>query len=150
MNACRSVCGPTRFTIPARRATPALAFDGTNVLAVWIDYRDSIGKVFGARWNPSSGVLAPGAFAISPGPFNASEPALAFNKSYLVAWKDGENDILGARVETDGTVTDPNSFTVVAGDKVERAPAVVKARKDGWITAWDRNSHARYRFVSPK
>jgi hypothetical protein len=135
---------------PQAQESPALAFDGTNVLAVWIDFRDSIGKVFGARWNPSSGVLAPGAFAISPAPFNASTPALAFNKSYLVVWKDSEDDISGARVETDGTVTDPNGFTVVATDKIERDPAVVQARKGQWITTWDRNSRAHYRFVSPK
>ena len=52
---------------------------------------------------------------ISSAPDNQSIPDVAFNGSYLVAWKDNRNfwnEIWAARVATDGTVGDPSGFRI--------------------------------------
>jgi len=57
---------------------------------------------------------------------------------YLVAWTDsrqGTDDLLAARVLRDGTVLDPNGFTVSGGPGNQRYPAVTDTR-DGFFVAW--------------
>lgn len=57
---------------------------------------------------------------------------------YLVAWTDsrqGTDDVLAARVLRDGTVLDPNGFTVSGGPGNQRYPDVTDTR-DGFFVAW--------------
>jgi hypothetical protein len=91
---------------------PAVAFDGTNYLVVWDDYRSatSIG-VFGARVSRTGVLLDPTGIAIATGPGDHAGPAVAFDgTNFLVAWttyltpSQPETDIYSAQVDPAGTV----------------------------------------------
>jgi hypothetical protein len=96
---------------------PAVAFDGTNYLVVWADYRSSDSwDIYGARVTMGGVVLDPEGIAISTVSGNSQDtPAVAFDgTNYFVVWQDsrsGDYDIYGARVSKSGTVLDPDGFT---------------------------------------
>jgi hypothetical protein len=93
----------------------SIAYDGTNFLVAWRTMGDVIR---GARINSTGGSLvnlgAADGFRISSG--GGFYPAVAYGLgTYLVTWHAwGTNglDILGARVDPDGTVTDPGNFVI--------------------------------------
>lgn len=103
---------------------PAVAFDGTNYMVVWEDYRDGAPpEAYGARVTPSGTVLDPSGFLISTNPgLRGGGPKIAFDgTNYLVAWTDatawgsGGIDVFCARVTTSGTVLDPSGMMVAGG-----------------------------------
>jgi PASTA domain len=98
---------------------PAIAFDGTNYLLAWGDFRSRCCDVYGARVSPGGSVLDSGGIPISTGAnLENTIPALAFDgTNYLVAWNDNRSnpiggDIYGARVSTAGTVLDPSGIPI--------------------------------------
>ncbi|MGD9140634.1 MAG: T9SS type A sorting domain-containing protein [bacterium] len=98
----------------------SVAFDGTNYLVVWADYRSrSSYDVFGARVALDGTVLDPGGFIISAAEDYQDSPAVAFDgTNYLVVWTDrrsGSSDIYGSRVSPGGTVLDPDGIPVCTG-----------------------------------
>lgn len=72
------------------RAYPAVAFDGTNFLVAWQDYRN--GKdwdVYAARVTPEGKVLDAEGFAVAAGEGNQIYPSVAADgKRSLVVWSD--------------------------------------------------------------
>ncbi len=95
----------------------AVAFDGTNFLVVWGDYRSKTSNdIFGARVAPDGTVLDEGGFIISDAPGQQATPAVAFDgDGYLVVWADrrsGTDDIYGARVTPGGAVLDPDGLPI--------------------------------------
>ncbi len=107
---------------------PAIAFDGTNYLVVWTDYRDGLGDVYAARVSPSGTVLDPAGLLISDAPGTQREPAIAFSgEGYLRAWEDSRNvswDVYGARVDTSGAVRDTAiAVSLEPGDQSSPAAA---------------------------
>jgi len=109
---------------------PALAFDGTNHLVVWEDYRHSSvwPDVFGARVTTAGTVLDTAGIAISTASKDQFAPAVAFNgTTYLVVYEDyrGSNnpDIYGAWVAPDGTVSDEGGVLRIGGDQSNLALA---------------------------
>ena len=89
---------------------PGVAFDGTNYLVVWTDYREGGPKVYGARVSPGGTVLDQDGFAISAD--EGSEPTVAFDgTNYLVVWSN-QASIVGARVDPAGEVLDPGGMTI--------------------------------------
>ncbi|HTW92002.1 MAG TPA: hypothetical protein VMH22_09870 [bacterium] len=130
----RTVLDPSGFVISQainRQRSPALAFDGSNYLAVWQDDRDTgtLFDIFGARVSPGGTVLDPSGIAITQAPGNQASPHLAYSGSnYLVAWEDYRRsiytDIFGARVSTGGAVLDPAGIAISTSEFNQLDPAL--------------------------
>jgi hypothetical protein len=117
-------------TAASYQLSPALAFDGTNYLVAWQDFRSGSYDIYGARVSPGGGVLDGSGLAISTAARDQQLPALAFDgANYLVAWEDNRSgtssDIYGARVSPAGTVFEPFALATAGTD--ERSPAVARA-----------------------
>ena len=107
---------------------PGVAFDGTNYLVVWTDYREGGPKVYGARVSPGGTVLDQDGFAISAA--GGSEPAVAFDgTNYLVVWSN-QDSIIGARVDPGGTVLDPGGITISTRPNHLQYRADARIRRD--------------------
>ena len=109
---------------PASEVSPAVAFDGTNFLAVWAagssnpfsGMLGTPGPVRGARITPGAAVLDPSGFDISTDLTTADPPTVTFDgTNHLVAWAhtpgpgtDSDDDpLVGRRVSPDGAIVDP-------------------------------------------
>ncbi len=99
---------------------PALAFDGTNYLVVWVDVRDGRDwDIFGARVTQQGQVLDPEGIDISRNGSGQNHPAVAFDGTgFLVVWYDWRDEgtwaphIYGARVASSGVVLDTAGIRV--------------------------------------
>ena len=114
---------------------PNLAFDGTNYLVAWQDYRNATTKanysdIYGARVATSGKVLDAKGFAISTAAYNQNSPSLAYGGgTYFVAWDDYrdnglEADIYGARVTTSGALTDKKGIIISEAKEDQDTTAV--------------------------
>jgi hypothetical protein len=117
-------------TAANRQASPSVAYNGTNFLVVWEDYRAGSGSdIYGARVNASGGVLDTSGIAISDEPGNQLSPVVSNNgTSFLVAWQDFRgglfSDIYGARVSSTGGVLDTSGFAISNAANHQAAPAL--------------------------
>lgn len=97
---------------------PKVAFDGTNYLVVWEDYRNYFKfDIYGTRVSPAGAVLDPSGIAISTAGYSEYVPCLTFGgNNYLVSWtarKTSSNtDIVGTRINISGVVLDPTPITI--------------------------------------
>ncbi len=120
----------------------AVAFDGTNFLAVWSDYY--LREIYGARVSSAGAVLDTLGFAVSHGYDNSDlYPAIGFDGAdYFVAWQYKYNthyDIHAARVTPGTTVLDPTGIVITRGAPVayyEFNPAVASNGTD-YLVVWD-------------
>jgi hypothetical protein len=112
---------------------PAIAFDGTNYLVVWADWRSSYAgypDIYGARVSKSGVVLDPSGRAISTAEDDQRQPALAFDgTNYLAVWYDwrgfsGYPEIYGARINKSGSVLDPSGIEICSAWNRQYFPAV--------------------------
>jgi len=108
----------------------AVAFDGTNYLVVWSDYRGDNLDIYGARVTVGGSVLDPSGILISGADMNQRSPAVAFDgTTYLVAWQDTRSgydyyDIYGARLYPNGLVIDTDGFVISAANNLQEYPAL--------------------------
>jgi hypothetical protein len=99
---------------------PAIAFDGTNFLVVWVDLHSaSWADISGARVNGDGIVLDTSGFAVCTADYDQWYPRMTFDgANFIVTWTDGRagsaTDIYGARVTPGGAVID--SFPIVTGE----------------------------------
>jgi hypothetical protein len=131
------------ITITANeQAHPAVAFDGANYLVVWQDYRHGSAGIYGTRVTAGGFLLDPEGIAISTVPNDQSYPAVAFGGSdYLVVWQDyrnGQCDIYGARVATDGVVRDPDGIAISVAPNYQGNPAVAFCGTN-YLVVWEDN-----------
>jgi hypothetical protein len=132
------------------RQYPAVAFDGTNYLVVWEDFRDYVHyDIYGARVTQAGTVLdTAGGIAISTAIYDQRAPALAFDgTNYLVVWEDSRShfsyDLYGARVTRAGAVLDGGptvgiAISTAASDQTNPAVAFDGAN---YLVVWqDRRS----------
>ncbi|MGB9720105.1 MAG: FlgD immunoglobulin-like domain containing protein [bacterium] len=117
-------------TAANNQKSPAIAFDGTNYLVVWEDYRNSptIPDIYCTRVDQSGTVLNPSEIAISTSANHQITPKVAFGgTNYLVVWADNRNgnwDIYGARITTAGTVLDPNGIPICTNNSTQLYPSI--------------------------
>jgi hypothetical protein len=118
---------------PDAQSDPAVAFDGTNYLVVWEDYRGgNWGYIYGARVSVAGIVLDTPGIAISistADPEGDADPAIAFDgTNYLVVWNNclGGNwgHIYGARVSVGGGVLDPGGIVISPAKDYGEEPAI--------------------------
>lgn len=118
---------------PNGSSSPAVAFDGTNYLVVWLDLRNQTlttpaQQVYGARVTTGGALLdgpaASGGFSIGGGTnVSLSAPSVVFNGTeYLVTWNvlgyanSGAPGVQAARVSASGTLpSGPNTAIMVSG-----------------------------------
>ncbi|MCK4941772.1 hypothetical protein KAS45_06720, partial [candidate division WOR-3 bacterium] len=109
---------------------PDIAFDGTNYLVVWSDYRNGVDyDIYGARVTQAGTVVDPGGFTISTSSSDQHSPEIAFDgTSYLVVWEDYRNgvdcDIYGARVTQSGNVLDTSGIAISTVATDQEVPSV--------------------------
>lgn len=123
---------------------PALAFDGTRVLAVFKRATNvgAAGSIQGQFITPATGLADGGEFAVSAAGVMATSPALAFGAGrYLAAWSQvpgtQPGGVSASRIGTDGSVVDANGIAVrtSADCCVDQLPGV---QHDGtqFLVAW--------------
>ncbi len=138
-----TVCIP----ISLEGESPAVAFDGTNYLVAW---QASVGgsyNIYGDRVAQDGAVLDTLGITISAGVADEVYPSVASDGDcYLVVWQDernGDPDIYGAPVSTDGTVLDPAGIPIRIAVANQEDPCVCY---DGtnylvvWSNYWDNNT----------
>jgi hypothetical protein len=124
------------------QSAPALAFDGTNYLAVWQDDRTSgQNDIYAARVSPAGNVLDVSGIAVGSTPESQLNPTVAFNGlSYLVVWEDYRNlatsaDLYGARLTPAGTVQDPSGLPIVRTAANQSQPSLARVGSQ-YLLAW--------------
>ncbi|MCY7418581.1 MAG: hypothetical protein LH650_08820, partial [Chloroflexi bacterium] len=123
----------------AAQSQPAIAFDGTNHLVVWSDYRAGNLDIYGTRVAPSGRVIDPVGFVIANATNDQLDPAVTFGGGqYLVTWTDkrsGSPDIYMTAVSTAGVVATPAGTPVspAAADGTDSALAWNGSR---YLVAW--------------
>jgi hypothetical protein len=114
----------------AEQVYPTVAFDGTNALAVWQDYRTGAADIYGARVTPSGTVLDSAGFLISGAGERQEFAEMAFDgTNYILVWEDYRNntwvgDIYAARVTPEAQVLDPAGIPVQVDTFYEQTPAL--------------------------
>jgi phosphoribosylformylglycinamidine (FGAM) synthase PurS component len=138
------VLDPDGFVIsqPNGQWSPALAFDGTNFLVAWDDWRNGSDiDIYGARVTPAGLVLDPDGIAITQASHDQQYPALASDgTNFLVAWEDyrssGVSDIYGARVTPAGLVLDSNGIAISQASSYQEYAALAFNGTD-FLVVWD-------------
>jgi hypothetical protein len=111
-------------------APPALAFDGSRYLLVYLQGSNGLFQIEGVFISPADGQASGTAFAVSPAPGYPAQFALAFGGGvYLLAWDQGawtgqSSGLYAARVQTDGTVLDPAGIPIAASSSCCGNPAL--------------------------
>jgi hypothetical protein len=150
-------------TAAGQQARPALAFDGTNHMVVWEDYRAGLfqacpdddqwcqdhpqpaADIYAARVSPAGAVLDPEGLPIATAPHNEGAPAIAASDSgLLVVWLDGDVyvdvGIRGTRVGPGGMLLDPSGLPIwgsgVQGMFLTPPPVAVASNGTDYLVVW--------------
>ncbi len=125
------------------QSSSAVAFDGTNYLAVWADERNGDQDIYGARVNQAGLILDPASIAISTDTNNQHSPSVAFDgNNYFVVWADERNfpavytDIYGARISQSGVVLDSAGIAISNAFYDQESPAVA-FNNSNYLVAWE-------------
>ena len=136
-------------TATGGQESPALAFDGENLVVGWTDGRNgSNADIYGARVTPAGVVLDPVGIAISTVVGSQESPALAFDgENYLVVWQDdrsGSSDVYGARVTPAGVVLDPVGIAISTAAGNQGSPALAFDEVNFLVVWQDESSDSGY------
>ncbi|MDY7229175.1 Ig-like domain-containing protein [Hyalangium rubrum] len=139
--------GITLGTSPQSRYDPKLAFDGTNYLVVWSDYRDApYFDIYGTRVSPAGAVLDPTGILFAGGTDSQRNPALAFDGThYLVVWGDHRGwNLFAQRFTPAGTSPDAAPIPLSQAAQTQYYPSVTYDGTE-FVIAWqDNRSDAGY------
>jgi hypothetical protein len=116
---------------------PAVAFAENVVLVAW----DQAEGLYAQRVAKSRALLGAN-FAVSTGAGDQSDPAIAYDGMYfVVAWVseiDGRGDLYAARVDSDGTVMEPDGLAITAETTDVLAPAVASGGGGAMLAVYSR------------
>ncbi len=110
--------------------SPDVAFDGTNYLVVWQDWRNGYDyDIYGCRLDHSGVILDSSAIAISIVANSQARPSVAFDgTNYFAVWEDYRNnfnyDIYGTRITQLGVVIDTNGIPISAAEDQQYHPSI--------------------------
>jgi len=134
------------FLISGARNTqtiPAVAFNGTNYLVVWSDYRGGSWATYGARVTPACQVLDTAGMLLS-GTGCLYPDVVAGDSDWLVAWHDEPAAlILAGRVGADGTVRDPGGLVIGEGANDRFFPDAAFDGENYYVVWQDRRQGTR-------
>jgi hypothetical protein len=139
-----SVLDPSGFVVSDGGGDgPSVAWNGQRYLAVWSrDDGDRRHSVLGARITTAGAVQDPAAISIAEGDGSHTEPVVARNGPFLVAWREersGRADgIYAARVDDTGAVLDPTSLVVAAGADGGKEPEITRGPGARWSISYTR------------
>jgi hypothetical protein len=118
-------------------ANPAIVFNGTDFLVVWLDAP----SVYGCRITSAGQVRDPNRILISQHACYGTAPSVATDgRNCLAVWTDDRTgtqpDIYGARVDTSGRVLDSQGIPIFTAPEIQSNPAVAF---DGarFLVAWE-------------
>lgn len=135
-------------TGPGRRFRPQVIWDGQQYFAVWIDWRDGMADVFGARISRSGVVLDPGGIRIASSAQVKDRASVAFDGTrYLVVWSEGDtvttDNVLGRFVDRGGTVQGAAPLTISSAQGRQFWPAVAFNRQQ-YLVVWHDHRNASH------
>jgi MYXO-CTERM domain-containing protein len=128
-------------TDPNDQASPAIAYDGTNYLVAWADWRNnSTADIYGSRVSRTGSVMDPAGSQLAGGAEAQMDPALAFDgTNYLLVWSDYQTfpftNLIARRVRTSGTPLDNSPIAVSAADGHQQQASVVYTGTE-FLVAW--------------
>ena len=135
---------------PNNEENSAVASNGTNYLVVWADSRNgaTTGQdVYGARVTSAGAVSDPNGIAIcTAGDYQGSPKVASSGGGYLVVWDDyrnGSDDIYGARVTSAGKVSDPAGIAICAEANDQYSPAIAGS-SGGYLVVWEDYRNGSY------
>jgi Secretion system C-terminal sorting domain len=142
-----TILDPTGFVISTGEKDqfrPAIAFDGTNYLVVWMEgSRDTSYRwdLCATRVNQSGVVIDTTRIIISNTLYDQGYPKIAFDgTNYLVVWTDNSRrDIYGARINQDGVVLDPDGFIISAEPSTFQTYPSVAFDGSNYFVVWSDN-----------
>jgi len=120
-----------------RQQAPAVAFDGTNYLVVWQDYRNSVyyPGVYATRVSPQGRILDLAGIPIRTSGLSNPDPHVAYDgRDFLVAWVQRDS-IRAARITPAGQILDPSGFVVSSAGESLATPAVA-SDDSGSVVVW--------------
>ena len=118
---------------------PSHAIGTTNQLAVWSDSRAFGDDIMARRFTAGGGRVDEDARVVSDAEWDQASPVVSFDGSqFVAAWRDSRNpshDIFAARMQQDGTLSDPAGIAVSTAPDPQIAPAIASG---GGVTlvAW--------------
>jgi len=122
------------------QSAPCVAFDGTCLFVAWEDDSGTTWDILGVRLNQVLETRSPGEILISLSANEQDYPAVASDGTdYLVVWHDyrnGDADVYGARVSTDGVLLDPEGMAISVAPNNQGFPAVAYGGSD-YLVVWE-------------
>jgi len=117
---------------------PAVAWDGTNFVVAWQDYRDIKFDIYASRVSSAGAVLDPDGIMVARQAMYQRYPDAASGLGRtLLVWERWDSTgcagIWGARLDNAGTVLDPEGFVVAPAGEGEASLTFDGAR---FVAAW--------------
>jgi hypothetical protein len=117
---------------------PAAAADGDDFLVVWSDWRNADRDIYGARVTGAGVVLDSAGIDICAAPGAQDCPAVQYDgMDFLVVWsdqRDGERDVYGARVTSQGSISD--TFAVTTQQEEQFDPALARGAGNDMLLSY--------------